>query len=259
MDENFKKKILDDINISGFQTELEVASILKKNGWKVEPNTNYVDYDSNKSREIDIIAYKNPSGGSIYLELHLVVEVKKSNKPWIVFTSEFKQTFYHRYASGLLKKFANKKKGFKSNILTRKSPNSSFERIGTSYKEAFKKPNEPSKIYEALLSACKASLFRFTEEAPPKELERDPFDPNHPVEIYIYHPIIVLEGILIEAYLNEEGEIEISESDFIPVQLKYQTQKAEENEFYCDVISKQGLNKYCKKLDEWIRNIINEK
>ncbi|MDX1471992.1 MAG: hypothetical protein R3213_10880, partial [Flavobacteriaceae bacterium] len=66
-------------------------------------------------------------------------------------------------------------------------------------------------------------------------------------------------GELIEAFLNENGEIEIAESTFIPVQLKHQTQKSDESKFYCDVITKDGLEDYASKLDNWIDDIIKEK
>ena len=57
MDE-LKKKILKDIEKTGFVTELKAVSLLIENDWVTEHSSTYEDKDNNISREIDIVASK---------------------------------------------------------------------------------------------------------------------------------------------------------------------------------------------------------
>ena len=85
--------IRESIEKSGFPFEMEIASLLKEDGWRVLPSAPYWDEDEEKWREIDIKAYKTmdktPDGESIKpysLCVALIIECKKTNEfAWVFF------------------------------------------------------------------------------------------------------------------------------------------------------------------------------
>src|SRR5690606_17296106 len=84
---------LEDLKKTGFLNELRIAQKLASRSWKPKLNDSYFDKDSQISREIDLIAIKKASDLPNHLDLwvNLVVEVKKSSKPWIIFTNELEK------------------------------------------------------------------------------------------------------------------------------------------------------------------------
>ena len=90
MSESFLKKIKDDIEKTGFLTELRVGELLYAKDWSVSHSESYEDLDSQKSREIDIVSTKSyhDKETNLYTEFHLIIKVKKSSKyPWVIFTT----------------------------------------------------------------------------------------------------------------------------------------------------------------------------
>lgn len=85
--------IKEAVEKSGFPFEMEIASILKEDGWEVLPSAPYRDEDEEKWREIDIKAYKTsnqtPDGESIKpysLRVALIIECKKTDEfAWVFF------------------------------------------------------------------------------------------------------------------------------------------------------------------------------
>jgi len=91
---NSKMKFVKDaIEKSGFPFEMEIASILKNDGWEIMPSSPYLDWDEEKWREIDIKAYKSftrtLNGESIEpyrLTIALIIECKKTDEfGWVFF------------------------------------------------------------------------------------------------------------------------------------------------------------------------------
>lgn len=92
---DMEKRIIDDIKRSGIPTEIRVSSILRRNGWDV---ANQLPYDdSGTIRPIDIIAFKaiSPNMG-----LGLVIECKKSEKPWVFYMLQKEGQELQRFLSG---------------------------------------------------------------------------------------------------------------------------------------------------------------
>jgi len=81
------------IEKSGFPFEMEIASLLKEDGWDVLPSAPYWDEDEEKWREIDIKAYKTSDqtadGESMKpysLCVALIIECKKTDEfAWVFF------------------------------------------------------------------------------------------------------------------------------------------------------------------------------
>jgi hypothetical protein len=67
MSGSLEKKILEDMEKTGYPTEIMSASIMQGRGWEVTHKPSYWDEDERKSREFDIIAFRGKKIQNIYL------------------------------------------------------------------------------------------------------------------------------------------------------------------------------------------------
>lgn len=129
-------------------------------------------------------------------------------------------------------------------------------RFGKAFHEAFKKPSENSKIFESLLSSCKAAYY-FKKNTGTEPFKSD-FDRESQVELHFFLPLIVLDGLLFEAFL-ERGEIVLSEANWIPIEYEYASAKYESERsrttFLPTIVRYKGFEDYLKLLDEWIADV----
>lgn len=263
---DIKEKILEDIKKTGFIVELNSVSKLLEKDWQTEHSTSYEDKDENKSREIDIIASKVDyiKEFDTRITFSLVIEVKKSERPWIIFTTFAKFT---SLGWRVLNKCRNTDKwvksedlpsgGFFSTVLTVDciaidSPRRNSYRVGKAFHELAKDPSDKSKIYEALISSAKAAYYlrnRFPLQKP-KE-----FNASEEVDIQIFLPIVILEGRLFEVYNALSGKIQIEEKDYIPVEMSYSSPNYSaggwDTDFFPDVIKFEFLDTYLDMVDNW--------
>ena len=86
----FIKKIEKDLEKSGFASEMRALQIFIKNQWSATGMASFFDKDLKKPREGDILSHKCINGKTldkkeIQVFFQIVAEVKKSEKPWILF------------------------------------------------------------------------------------------------------------------------------------------------------------------------------
>ena len=89
LDIEYKNKLIEEIEKSGFPLELEVFQKLRLMGCTVLPNISYID-KSNNIREIDdiVILDNGPCNDWPFgcIQLHVLFECKSIKKhPWIFF------------------------------------------------------------------------------------------------------------------------------------------------------------------------------
>ena len=70
----------------GFPLEMRVAAAFRKAGFEVRQSDVYMDHESGKTREIDVIATDSDYLGVVVT--HFVIECKSSKKPWILLSSD---------------------------------------------------------------------------------------------------------------------------------------------------------------------------
>lgn len=263
MEKEFLNKIKKDIENTGFITELKVGSLLYKNEWKTTHNSSYTDKDFSISREIDIEATKSfhNEEANLDIEYHLIIEVKRiDNRPWAIFTNP---SFFKGFGWRLLHSTYNsttKKSTIFSSYVWGKHPFDSKKRIGKAYHELFKKSDEKSKIFEAILTSCKAAYYykMNTGETPFK----NDFDKNRSVELHFYFPMVVIEGLLIEIYLDKE-EIKIDEANWILVEHNYSSphyldsQTQSEINFFPVIVTLNYFEQYLSMFDNWLSSLTN--
>lgn len=262
MDEELRKKIITDIKKTGFPSELKVASVLRKNNWTVEQNGTYVDYETNRSREIDIKSYKlfKQKKSNFYFFLHLIIEVKKSERPWVFFTSKNeKEPIFGFKGPGYLQ--IHVADNFDSKILSayemgKNFPRNNEDTIGINYYEAFKSPNEPSKIYEALLSSIKAAYHKVKESENHWETNTKKFDPNERIELDIYMPVVIIDGMVCKAALSDDESVTVEKSDYVPLEISHSTKPYDDHiSYYPEVMTLDYLESFLQKITTWGESI----
>ena len=251
MNEELMQKLKADLEKSGLATELKVRKIFQQRGWSISGGAAYLDKDEGKSREIDIVAYHGASVKKnekiiIYNGFQAHVEVKKSEKPWVVF-KHYPSKFLDSCAWNNIIDYINLP--CEPIKLARSLQAHSLIKVngweGTGIHEAFKNPDQPSRWYGAFLSAIKSATDYFEEH----ETEGEKLSSNlyeNPAEITFNQPIVVLDGILITAELSDDGEIILEEVTSAAFRFDYKTEHYNRSSYRVDVVTIHGLNEYLK-------------
>jgi hypothetical protein len=90
--EKLEKDILHELEKTGYPTEVVSSSILQQHGWGVTHNPSYRDDLEGGNREYDIRVYKSwkysiSKEDNKPLDVFLLIECKKSEQPWVFFTT----------------------------------------------------------------------------------------------------------------------------------------------------------------------------
>lgn len=265
-----EEKILKDIQKTGFAAELNAVSILIANGWDTRHSETYEDKDENKSREIDIIASKSKYEDEygFRFNFYLVIEVKKTEKPWIVFstTKEMPCCGWRLLHNGINCRIKKQYAGrntvesiFDVGCITPNDPRTNILRIGKAFHEFSKQPNEKSKIYEALMTSCKAAKYFCSLRA---DMSFGDFKPDQETELNIYLPIVILDGSpLFEVHNNYNGEIRIEEKKHIPIEMSYSSPNYKgggwDLSFLPDIITLDNLKEHLDLLEKWRTSVLS--
>jgi hypothetical protein len=181
----------------GYPLEMQTASALRKCGLWVRQSAHYIDEESGKSREIDVLAIEREPLGMA--EIYFVIECKTSNKPWILFTSPHALDNYNRlFALGL---FSSSGRTAVSNRWDEAEELLKWlkkdMRNGYNLTAAF--TNGEDSAFGAASSVVKACSFLLRTAE------------NGPAKLAFTFPAIILSSPLFECYLDDQGEMRVSE------------------------------------------------
>jgi hypothetical protein len=194
-------KVREWLEGEGYPLEMRAASAFRSSGFDVRQSVYYMDADTGKTREIDLLCGVGdfPYG---LANLSLVVECKTSKKPWVVFSSEHTLLEFNRlFAFGIL---SGKVRGELANTVHDVRDRLSWfpkrnRRIGYAATQAFAEKQDVP--FSAAMGTIKASL----DLLKPSDGGTPPFRAAF--------PIIVLDAPLIDCFLDETGEVQLSEID----------------------------------------------
>lgn len=238
------RKIEEDIKQSGFPLEIEVSSILKKDKWTVRNQAYYLDEDERKQRAVDIIAYKaffEEFFDHDRLHISLVIECKKSSKPWVFFTTPKEQRIFE-IPFGLVTHWAYPELKYSIYFSKWIQTKTHYTLSGVNEQaiiayEPFKK-GEGREIFEATHQVIKALNFELEENK--KASLQVPIKP-----IFILYPVIVYDGHLFEYSLQNE-DMKICSTNY----LQYLVERGKF--FLIDVVKKKFLPQYLRTINEEI-------
>lgn len=199
------EKIIEWLQTTGFPLEMEAASAFRAAGFDVRQSSTFPDPQSDKGREIDVLAQDPDFVGVI--EISFVIECKSSSKPWVVFTSDDALPGYNRlFAFGVTSEAARKVLARRITSLPLLGPYIKRpERGGYGFRQALGK--EPDPAYTAAMGALKAC----------HGVAQDRISSSIPRFAFAF-PVIVIDSPLFECSRKQDGELkltEVSNSEFL--------------------------------------------
>lgn len=253
MSEDEVKRILKDIEKQGFPLEVKTSEVLEAHGWEVTNQVAYLDHEEEKYRTVDILAQKMVVSKSPELAfwVDLVVECKKSTKPWVFYASDFdlnKAEINSKVVSSMqffMSTHAYQKKSDRElhSLMTRQvlyenhlmSP--IFRKVGHLSFEPFTS-GQGGSIPEAQIQVCNA-ILDLKEQA-------EEFHLPFPYGI-VWIPIIVLDGHL---YLYENEKLSPEKGLYCYVNYAG-------NAFMIEIMIESFLDTYLATLGEQIQRFKN--
>jgi hypothetical protein len=190
------EKVKQWLEGQGFSLEMRTASAFRKARFEVRQSTYYIDPETRKPREIDVLASLYDLTGIV--RVHFVVECKSSQKPWVLLSSRDTLTGYNRiHAFGALNQTARSllMKHFQELVHDRLPWLEKPDLVAYSFRQAF---SEVDVAYTASIGVVKAceSLVRATSRY-------DTFA--------FAFPVIVTDSPLVQCVLGENGEIQVQQ------------------------------------------------
>jgi len=202
-----KSKIIDWLQKQGYPLEMSVARKFRTLGFNTIQSDYYKDIDTEVSREIDVTAYIQNEIDGVLIRTEFFVECKSAiDKPWIILTSSDIQLadrarIVQRAASKLgqafLESVSEREDILKLPIFL--IPN----RAGYGLIQAFS--DHVDIPYGAIMGAIKAAV------AEVKEMDKFPAISRR--ICLVSFPVVIIDGLLYECYLNKDGEVIIKEAE----------------------------------------------
>ena len=260
-EKSLEQKILDELNKTGYPTEIVSASIMQRRAWGVIHNPSYFDDSEGRSREFDIRAFRQKPvkswGESSAVGVYLITECKKSEKPWVFFTTPER---HNQSRLGEAIKCGNPEIQIFTIATSSKSLISDEElrkfhhyfqqpRLARTFYEPLKgqeKSQHSTMIYSAVMSSIKATLFH-KNESPAKN------------SLMIYYPLIVFSGNLFDAQVDSNKNIDLLPVKYLQLSFNYRTRSVTPNtgwtfdnshKFILDVVHETYLDKFLEVIEE---------
>ena len=198
MADDLLSKVRNWLQSSGFPLEMEAAAAFRSAGFDVRQSTSYVDQQTEKGREIDVLASDPAHVGVV--DISFVIECKGSKNPWVVLCSETALSSYNRLLA-----FALTSSAARSAIGERVTHHDSHSReyvlvenrAGYSMREALgSKESDPA--YAAAMSAIKACRGLIRER-----------EPGGIQPICFAFPVVIVDSPLFECTLATDGQLEL--------------------------------------------------
>ena len=253
---DLRAKLLKKLEKTGYPTELEVGNIFASCGFSnVEHNRYYIDEDEQKGREIDVCAYKNVYSvrPSLSVGLGLICQVKRSQRhPWVILSTNRKTVESDGWLRlhYLVGQVGSDLLSFDQ--IESKSTTAQFPRIGRSYYKGCKSGDAKSSIFEALVTATKAAEYWLKMQTAALQLvEKKPIKTPQRSLTFV-EPLVVLDGRLYEAYLDDDGQMKLDEVRHIPVSFGYVSAKYSRFGYLVEVVTIKELPNLLTKKCQWL-------
>jgi hypothetical protein len=270
---DIKTNLMRDLEKTGYPVELRAGNVFARSEWNVQYNVYYTDWDERKGREIDLVTSNTVSSKkhNIGVTLYLISEVKKSEDPWVIFTTESGGEFAGLEEPGWARlHIAFDEINYHvlpAEKIDAKSTTHKFQRFGHSYYVAFGGSQSKPTIFEALTSSVKASedLVGHFNESIRQEEERVGLPQKKGRQLWLIEPMVILDGLLYEAYLDRHNRLVTDRVNHIPVCFGYvspQYRRAEFSvEYVVEIVTMDALHELISKKMKWLdgikRTIVN--
>lgn len=243
MNEQLQEKLVQDLRTSGFYSEMMAIRACRAAAWECHGSVAYFDKDERATRECDFEAVREwrelrDDGSAVKVVARLLGQVKKSERPWIVFADREARDRFEDGSENLLHMTAAENEWKTADVLREFSPALANGWIASGVHESFKKPTDTSRWYSAFVSVCKAS-----ESASDAIAEAAP-----DADVQLIKPVVVLDGLLVVAEIAAEAEIvELVETDYAGFRFEYRSDQYDRPAYYLDLVTLAGLPRYLER------------
>jgi hypothetical protein len=263
VDDELRAKIANDLKRSGFYSEMVVVRTFVSRGWECRGGVTYYDKDHATSRECDFTAVtrltdlRRGHGSGMQTVFWLAGEVKKSERPWIVFKD------HGRRRDDLTDAWINitceanlpDEHFALADVLSAKSLLTANGWRASGIHEAFKKPSDTSIWYSAFVTACKAAESVF--DALVEERDASKQQPDDSIQLDLCKPVVVLDGVLVAAETSPAGELILEEIDSAAFRFEYRSKEYRRGLYCLDLVTLRGLPAYLQLTGERLADVFH--
>jgi len=253
MNAELHAKILQDLQKSGFASEMRAIRAFRDAGWQCSGAGTYFDLDEGITRTIDLKAYelardREIGDGGFEFEYELFVEVKKSERPWIVFRqAEISKGTGDAWENPFVSHHPACPLGELTPLLRQHSVRKKLGWMGYGVHESFKEPQDTGRWYAAAVSACKAT-YDFVRHEAFQHLDHMP----KRTFLMMTHPVVIIDGPLWSAELRDGEDPNLEEIEFAPFNFEFGTANYKQKTYRVDLVRLESLTNYLKTLKERI-------
>jgi hypothetical protein len=260
MDDAFYKKVKDDLEKSGFTSEMRVIRAFRQSGWTCEGGAAYFDRDERKTREIDAVGshhVRKEVAKDLFAAswFYVVAEVKSTQTPWVVFREQLSSD-----PLPAMDAWCNLADcgGF-TEMRVELAPGLSEHSLlcelgwrGYSVHECFKAPGKASRWYSAFVSASKAAHHVFGRHTRyQKKREKNADAKLHfPAAFYFVQPVVVLDGQLLSADLDGNGVVVLGEISAAPFEFHFQSKFYRRTQYRVDLVQLDHFAAYLSRCQQ---------
>lgn len=257
------EKIAADLRRAGFFSEMVSIQHFLDADWQVRGAPGYLDHDSDRYREHDLLAetfrYRlEDSLPSVMCQLKVVGEVKHSASPWVVFRQppDRSRLSIESFCGLSYSPNVPPDRNRLSQVIDDTSLLSELGWQAYGVHEAFKDPNNPSSWYSAFVSACKAAEAAFNAE---KSL-LDPLASSLVRSFYFtwFQPLVILDGLLFSATLTPTHDVAITPCDAATFRYSYRTSRYAREHYHLDLVTLPFLPRYISLQKRRIESLFTE-
>lgn len=241
-----ENKIIEWLEKSGYPLELSAIEILRKYHYSPYSSGLYQDYETQKIREIDIIANNTFDQDGVHIEFKLIIECKKSSKPFIILAQNDNTTFIdkvfynievdHPIAHSALETASNLRKNkFKNHFKWTKYP------IG--FKMVQGLTDSDDMIYTAVNAVSKSYKYFY-------EFEKKIYDVNVKDNYYsLAIPILLIDAPLYKSSLSKTNGIQIEKLDVAFITVKKPWEFESDTNYDTPVVTLSAFGDFVNELN----------
>lgn len=241
--DDLRDNITREIESSGFPLEIKVSKQLNSLGWFVISNASYANEGEELRREIDVVARRKDAKLNPLVNVLLIECKKSSKKPWVFFKQNKISTDVFNF------NIAAKAQGPVYRVFEKIAPKHFYSTTPICtyhFVASAKKDSKESKaIHHAVAQVMNALNFYLNRE-------NEYIETYNRGEVVLFYPIIVFDGELFSAIVEEES-IQLAEENH--VQLYVSRELSHAAEVLWDVKTK---SKRLVKTKPFIINIVKK-
>ena len=274
MEKELRNRMIEDLQKSGFASEMAAMKIFWESGWSCQGAPAFFDRDEKTSRTTDLLArlslehdISKSKGRSQILNSSItaVCEVKKSATPWVLFrqpVDEIHVMLNDGWANLIAKVNPTIPGPPMVSILAQEGLLMKCMWQGYHLHQSFKPPDQPTRWFSAMVTVCKAAEDALTSSIAyiPEKDDLAGERPLRPASglsslFDFIKPLVVLDGDLVAADIGKDGVPSLTEIGFAPFSFEYRSSAYTRGRYNVDIVRLTELPEYIAMLTRRLHTI----